>query len=91
MLVEERIAADPAKTASAVDLRNLDLTVAERFSQQQMALERPHAGMESNVAVNIQFLAFRNGHRPAVVPVHGVGVGDDRVQIIVATGKLENY
>ena len=54
-------------------------------------LQHPHTGMKGQFVVDPEHFPVGNAHGRPVVPIQGVGVGDDGVQVVVAAGKLQHH
>lgn len=53
-------------------------------------LDRGHRGVKTNLIVKPQHVVFGHTHRRTIVAIQRVGVRYHRVQVVVATGELEN-
>ena len=54
-------------------------------------LEQAHGRVQAHATVDGQHLVLFKGDRLTVVMVDAVGVGNDRVHVIVAAGKLKHH
>ena len=54
-------------------------------------LHRPHIGIETHIAVQVQRLAFGHPHRGPVVVIQRVAVRHQRVEGVIAAGELEHH
>ena len=69
--------------------------IAHPMQNRQLALliqvlQRPHRRMQPHRIVQLQDFLLRHPHRRPVVPIARVGVRNDRVQVIVPPGQLQN-
>ena len=53
-------------------------------------LDGAHLGMEADLVIQGQDALFRDADHGAILPVEGVGVRDDSVQVVVAAGHLQD-
>ena len=53
-------------------------------------LDGGHRRVKANLVVQPQNIFIGHAHHGAVVAVQGVGMRNDRVQVVVATGELQN-
>jgi hypothetical protein len=47
--------------------------------------------VKADLIIQGQDLVRRDPHRRAIVVIEGVAIGNDRIEIIVAPGELEDY
>src|SRR5215510_2857224 len=52
---------------------------------------RRHYRVESGLLVEGEDLVLGDAHHRPVVPVEGVGIGDNRIEVIIASSELENH
>jgi hypothetical protein len=51
-------------------------------------LDGTHLGMKPNLIINLDYPVFGNPHHWPVIPVPGVSVGDNRVEVVITAAEL---